>query len=859
MTGRGSHSKPLIVVLALAFTAAATPTAHAAVSVAAHRTAHPMVPRLAAHGSKPASGWSSVTLGLRPSNPALIAALAKNSKLGAISRKTMLAGALASPSSTRSVADWLTGQGLQVTAESNLAVTASGPAAVVNRILPAARPAPARRMSALAAPASPITVPADLAGQVSYIVGGAAPGTPVRPALARPRISPRLANRIDGYTARGIYGVPATATANDGQGITIATLQFSGWDATNLSIFAFSSGLPDPVPSNQYQSISVDGTEPSVPIAGDDLEVALDQESIYDTAPQADQVAYFAPNTTQGWVDGINAVTNDALNNTVGLRYTALSVSWGLCEAYWNPADASAIHTALASLAAAGVTIFSSSGDNGAFDCSEPGASNNTLSVGYPASDPNIIAVGGLSTDFTGPSESVWWDTSLATADGYAGAGGGGGESVFWTQPGWQAAVLPSGGGGRLVPDISLDADPNTGFDVYDSAWQTVGGTSLASPLAAATLADVQIAQGADSSYGDGNIAPNLYAAPHAGFRDTVVGDNGFYSAGVGFDVATGLGAPLWGSLYNSFMGSPGLSSPALSRSRTIPISVTVPTGMTYTGWRTGTRTASEPTTCDATGSSPTVPTAMAVPADGSYTLWVTAYAPNGHCFISETYTNVDTVAPAVTKVAGSPFPLGASQQHWTLGATDAAPSSRIARYVVTVIRVDTSKVVWSGTTTRGTLTLPGLGGVTYLATVRAQDRAGNLSSARSARLSVPLSPAAFRYSTGWVSRPDANAAGGRYRVASSKGRTATIKVTATRIVVYGLRSRGGGTALVYVDGRLRATLNFYNRTTAPATAFVVASYTRTGSHTVLVKTTGTHARGATGSAVTLEGIAAVR
>jgi kumamolisin len=100
------------------------------------------------------------------------------------------------------------------------------------------------------------------------------------------------------------------------------------------------------------------------------------------------------------------------------------------------------------------------------------------------------------------------------------------------------------------VPDIALNGDPNTGEQIFvrnsvDTLghWLQVGGTSMSSPLAAAMLTDLQIAHGAATSYGLGNISPNLYQADASAFRDVTTGSNGFFQDGTGYDAASGLEA----------------------------------------------------------------------------------------------------------------------------------------------------------------------------------------------------------------------------------------------------------------------------------------------------------------------------
>ena len=219
--------------------------------------------------------------------------------------------------------------------------------------------------------------------------------------------------------------------------------------------------------------------------------------------------------------------------------------------------------------------------------------------------------------------------------------------SAYWPRPTWQNGIAPTIGG-RLVPDISLDANPSSGLDIRaQGSWFQVGGTSLAAPLAAATMTDLQIADGPHGRYGLGNIAQNLYRAPRSSFRDTTLGTNGYFPAGPGYDLATGLGAPLWSRLDPAILGAPILSVPPTTTSFVIPLAVTVPVGMIYTGFRGGVGTTTEPTTCNASGAPSSPPTSELATQVGPTVVWVMAYDPSGHCYLSDAPVIVGPVGNA--------------------------------------------------------------------------------------------------------------------------------------------------------------------------------------------------------------------
>jgi hypothetical protein len=579
-SGRRNTAGVAAVGLAVAATlwaAAATDASASTPQAASSRHLTPGPP--AAHGSPTRPGWASVTVQLTPHLPVVLAALARAHGLSARSRHAALAAAAPSSGTGSTVEGFLVHAGLSVTARTAFSVTAAGPAALVNSVfppgprVPLTGPRAAGHVTAATATASPLVVPSALSGLASFVVGGADTSPVAHPLrVSTPATFSRSAFApapITGTLARSLYSVPPGATTTDGKGITVATIQLSGWNDSNLINFATHAGLGNPVTSGLYRAVSVDGASTTTADGGGgDIEFALDQETLLSVAPQAHQVAYVAPNTDQGFTDAFNAVANDALTHHGGLNYTALSVSWGGCEPDWSTATLNAMDAAIQNVVASGVTVFVASGDSGAYDCSSQNRANDSLAVDYPASDPNVIAVGGLTTDPVAETETTWWNSYYNAPPGYLGEGGGGGQSGYWSQPPWQNRLSPPSAGttltgGRLVPDISLNADPASGLWILaQGSWSQYGGTSLAAPLAAATLTDLQIADGASSPYGRGNIAQNLYAAPGSSFRDTTSGSNGYYPAGVGYDLATGLGAPLWSLLNSAILGPPVIGGP---------------------------------------------------------------------------------------------------------------------------------------------------------------------------------------------------------------------------------------------------------------------------------------------------------
>jgi pseudomonalisin len=187
-----------------------------------------------------------------------------------------------------------------------------------------------------------------------------------------------------------------------------------------------------------------------------------------------------------------------------------------------------------AEAAAQGQTVFASSGDTGGFSTVAPtnGVPAGIPDVEYPAASPYVVAVGGTTlitnTDGSYNEELAW----LA---------GGGGQSYWETAPAWQSGVVPTSAVGKGLPDISMDADPNSGANVYvNGTPEVVGGTSLASPLALGVWSRLETSHANRLGF----AAPLLYAQyGSAGFHDVTLGDNGPYPATPGWDFATGLGS----------------------------------------------------------------------------------------------------------------------------------------------------------------------------------------------------------------------------------------------------------------------------------------------------------------------------
>jgi len=198
-----------------------------------------------------------------------------------------------------------------------------------------------------------------------------------------------------------------------------------------------------------------------------------------------------------------------------------------------------AFDSAAQDAAALGVTICATSGDDGSSDGVDDGKNH----VDFPASSPHILACGGTNLQSSGgqiSSETAW-------NDGAQGGAGGGGYSNQFALPSYQsiAGIKPFGAGGRGVPDVCADADPETGYQVLvDGESLVIGGTSAAAPLWSALIALINQKRNAPIGF----LQPAIYGLPPSpdAFHDITSGSNGAFSAGPGWDAVTGLGSP-WG------------------------------------------------------------------------------------------------------------------------------------------------------------------------------------------------------------------------------------------------------------------------------------------------------------------------
>ncbi len=336
-----------------------------------------------------------------------------------------------------------------------------------------------------------------------------------------------------------LYKFPAGL---DGSGQCIGIVELGGgFKPTDIKTYFTGLGLPVPA----VKAIRVDGGSNHPTNANSaDGEVMLDIEVAAAVAPKAVIAVYFAPNTSQGFLDAITTAVHDSVN-----KPSVISISWGSAESNWTAQGMTQFDQALQAAAAMGVTVCCASGDNGSSD----GVADGKAHVDFPASSPFALGCGGTKLTASGQtiSAEVVWNanpTSSAT---------GGGVSGFFPLPAYQstAGVPPAANaGGRGVPDVAGDADPASGYQVrVDGQNLVIGGTSAVAPLWAGLIALMNQKLG----HPVGFLNPLLYGslAGRGLFNDIVAGNNGSYSAKPGWDACTGWGSPIGSKLLQALGG----------------------------------------------------------------------------------------------------------------------------------------------------------------------------------------------------------------------------------------------------------------------------------------------------------------
>ena len=355
----------------------------------------------------------------------------------------------------------------------------------------------------------------------------------------------------DPATIASYYNAPGALT---GAGETIAIIGDCIPSTSDLTTFWSVCGIPQSLSS--FTVIPVDGGPGNSTV--DAYEAALDAEWASGIAVGASIRYYATPYPMYDEDAAYVQILND-LPTVPSLH--EVSESYGGIEQLGDSIPAFAL------LAARGVTCFASSGDSGSNPtppwAPNPGYYNASypLAVSYPASDPNITGVGGTTVQLNANGQEVSPETAWSlnqTGNRYA---TGGGVSQLFSRPSWQTGTGMPSGTTRCVPDVAAIAwsmsNTLTPFIISGNRVVGIGGTSLACPIWAGFCALInqnRISQGLGSI---GALNPQIYPLiGTSAFKDVTVGSNGAYTAGVGYDLCTGVGAPSVARLITALSGA---------------------------------------------------------------------------------------------------------------------------------------------------------------------------------------------------------------------------------------------------------------------------------------------------------------
>lgn len=337
-----------------------------------------------------------------------------------------------------------------------------------------------------------------------------------------------------------------------GKGDTVVFFEWSPPSQSDLDLFAEKAGLSKITPV-------LDGSFSGAPGGAAVDEATMDFEDVHALAPDAKLVAVdagstFDPNDVHTMGENVAQMFTQTASKYPGSVWSS-SIGWA-CSKDFNQADLLPIQNALAAAHQKGITAFDASGDTDGLECKESNSSTfatppsqGDVGVDAVASLPAMTSVGGtrIAVDGSGNwvSEAVWVDSASQQ-------GTGGGIDTNWSRPSWQRAQGVENVGDsqhRLVPDVSADADPNSGMLMVSGGHVFPGGgTSQAAPIWAALTVLMNEYLRAHGGHNVGDINPLIYqiarGAAKPAFHDITLGGNAVFLAGPGYDPVSGLGSP---------------------------------------------------------------------------------------------------------------------------------------------------------------------------------------------------------------------------------------------------------------------------------------------------------------------------
>jgi subtilase family serine protease len=497
----------------------------------------------------------------------------------------------ASAATRRVVARYLRAHGARARIDVTGAfVVARLPAAVVERIFGARLAVFRASRGRVMAPEGNARLPAPLRGRVDVVLGLRAPLDPAPARSARsagPAASPPQPTgtrrgcaaglEANGFTPnqlRTAYGLdPFHRRGLKGQGRRIALIEIASLRRSDLRTYArcFGMGMPRVrnIPVNMHRTLPPDTPDADETTA--DAEMALSMAprikriDVYEVNPGPVQTGILNRPSRQlvaQWPLLYAAPLNPRLNG--GRLPDVISTSLDDCELNWLTESRRAYlltEHVLMTAAAAGVTVVSSSGDDGSSGCRNAGKRGPWVT--FPSTSPYVTSVGGTSLTLNRANrirrQVVWNDARFG-----APVAGGGGRSRLVRRPGYQRGPGVPRGVRRTVPDVSFYADAVPGYTFYwagnaaqgGTPWFATGGTSISAPLLAGAVALIDQRARHAGRPRVGLINPSLYALARRAhgarptvFRDVRSGTNDLLAVGCcrarrNFDQATG-----WGSL----------------------------------------------------------------------------------------------------------------------------------------------------------------------------------------------------------------------------------------------------------------------------------------------------------------------
>ena len=465
-----------------------------------------------------------------------------------ISRTEMAASYLPDEKAQQAVAAWLTTQGLTVTSTagaSHTIVMATGSTTQVQQAFQTRFARVKFGGEEFTAAVAMPSLPADIEAQVRAIHGlqpylhphkniirrePQAVTTPVQPPFM-----------VDDITTA--YGISASLT---GTGQTIGIVIDKMPNDSDLTAFWTANNVGQSL--SNIVIVNTTGQAITPPTGEETLDVSWSSG----LAPGAQIVVYACGGKDLAYISSDYSQILDDLQSGARPNMHQVSMSFGGGEeSDETPSDMDSTHQMFTAMTAYGVSLFAASGDNGPY-----GFGGEPVQVLYPASDPAVTGVGATTLDLNSTNAAILNETAwsplrntASSADNDGSSGGG--ISQFWARPTWQVGTGVPSGTTRLVPDVAFVGDPETGcYLVFNGKVEQDGGTSWSTPCWAALCALINESRANQNLPALVGINPSLYPLlGTASFRDITAGNNFLYDAGVGYDLVTGIGTPVFNNL----------------------------------------------------------------------------------------------------------------------------------------------------------------------------------------------------------------------------------------------------------------------------------------------------------------------